>query len=148
MVAQDRQAEMQQAQFDGFFDDAYFINNTIKLLIEAELIKKESFPQNSDDFGLVNTYISYVLDAPTKEKLDAQLLDIRNMIGLKKNEINWGHVALFVLGAAAVVGGISALSDGGDSGREMSEESSGDTNFEDKVADFSAKYGGGLTDYL
>lgn len=145
MAVQDRQAEMQQAQFDGFFDDAYYIINAIQLLIEAKLVKREIFPSDPDATNLMNTYISYVMDTKVKENLDQKLSEIRTMIGLKKDEINWGQVALFVVGAAALANGIDAVShDDIDGGTPYS----GGGTFEDNVADFSARNGGGLTDYL
>lgn len=145
MAVQDRQAEMQQAQFDGFFDDAYYIINAIQLLIEAKLVKREIFPSDPDATNLMNTYISYVMDTKVKENLDLKLSEIRTMIGLKKDEINWGQVALFVVGAAALANGIDAVShDDIDGGASYS----GGGTFEDNVADFSARNGGGLTDYL
>ncbi len=149
--SQDRTEELKKSNFDGFFDDAYMINNTVQILLEAKLIKPETTSYDATAASLVNTYVSFVMDGTLKAQLDHRLKEIRTMVGLKKNEINWGQVALLVVGAAAVVGGIAALSEGG--GEEAfagnSDATGGSSNggggyFEDKVAEFNARYGGGL----
>jgi hypothetical protein len=95
----------------------------------------------------VTKYISYIIDPKMKEHLDKKLSTLRQMIGLKKDEINWGQVAVLALGAVVVAGGIASVF--GDSDYRSSGvcTSSGGT-FEYNVGDFSANNGGGLTDYL
>ena len=148
--SQDRSEELKKSNFDGFFDDAYMINNTVQILLDAKLIEAKNTSYDATAAGLVNTFVTFVMDSTLKARLDRQLQEIRTMVGLKKKEINWGQVALMVVGAAVVVGGIAALSDGG-GGEETLAGTGGDTGgsgrggyFEDKMAEFSARNGGGF----
>ncbi len=145
LETQDHKADLVSPSLTGYFDEAYIVNNTIQILLEAKLINLEKFSYDAAAVSVVNTYVGFVMDAALKGKLDAILKQVREMVGLKKDEINWGQLALLAIGAMAVAGGIAAISGGGDSG---SVSSPGGGTFEDKVADFSAKHGGGLTDYL
>ncbi len=148
--SQDRSEELKKSNFDGFFDDAYMINNTVQILIEAKLIDPKKTSYDAVAAGIVNTYVAFIMDSTLKARLDLHLKEIKTMVGLKKKEINWGQVALMVVGAAVVAGGIAALSEGG--GEEAfaagNLETPGDSGngayFEDTVAKFNAKYGGGL----
>ena len=143
---QDHKVDLVSPSLTGFFDEAYIINNTIQILLEAKLIKPENFSYDSAAVSIVNTYVSFAMDGTLKSKLDGILQKIREMVGKKKNEINWGQVALVALGALVAVGGVAALAGGRkDDGDAVSL---GGGTFEDKVADFSARHGGGLTDYL
>lgn len=141
LEGQDHEAESQKNNLEGYFDDAYLIINTTKLLIEAKLIAKEKFSLDFVSVNVVDKYVSFILDAQTKSKLDSVLQDIRNLIGLKKNEINWGRVAAVVLGAV-VVGELLSDSSGGLAGSSTSGGSG--PMFEDRIADFNARFGGGL----
>ncbi len=148
LAKQKRSKELKQKGFDGLIDDAYFIQNATSLLVEAGLVKKKVFPKDPHANGLVRKYISFIIDANVKERLDKELTKVREMIGLKKDEINWGQVAVLALGAVVVAGTLSELLDGsGDSTSSLGGTSRGGT-FEDNVGDFSANNGGGLTDYL
>jgi hypothetical protein len=68
------------------------------------------------------------------------------MVGVKKDEINWGQVALLALGAVALVGGIAAVTGGGE--KDSAASLPGGGTFEDNIGDFSARHGGGLNNYL
>ena len=142
-----RVEEAKQKGFDGLIDDAYFIQNATQLFVAAGLVKPDVFPKDQNANGLVTKYISYIIDPKMKEHLDKKLSTLRQMIGLKKDEINWGQVAVLALGAVVVAGGIASVF--GDSDYRSSGvcTSSGGT-FEYNVGDFSANNGGGLTDYL
>jgi hypothetical protein len=97
-----------------------------------------------------------VLNTQTKMKLDEILKEVRKTIGLKKKEINWGQVAAVVLGIAAVgagaeyMGGLqegeSIPTDAG-SGEVAGSDSAKSPFWEDRMAEMSAKYGGGLNFY-
>ena len=144
LAKQKRGEEAKQKGFDGLIDDAYFIQNATQLLVEAGLVKPDVFPKDENANGLVTKYISYIIDAKIKEQLDVKLTAIHEMIGLKKDEINWGQVAVLALGAVVVAGGIASVLGDSDSG----STGGGGGTFEDNVANFSANNGGGLTDYL
>jgi TIR domain len=146
---QDHALEERKNNLEGYFDDAYLINNTAKLLIEADLIAKNKI---SLDFGSLNfteSYFSMMIPAASKQKVDAVLMEVRNIIGLKKKEINWGQVAAVLVGGIIVANGVSTLSNQF-STNSMSNNGATDIGggcFEDQVANFSAKYGGGLSAY-
>lgn len=142
---QDHKANLVSPSLTGFFDEAYFINNTIQVLLEAKLVPAEKFSYDAAAVSVVNTYVGFVMDSALKTKLDGLVKQVREMVGLKKAEINWGQVALLAAGTLAVAGGISALT--GNKTIEGQPEGSG-KSFEDKVAEFSAKHGGGLSGYL
>lgn len=144
---QKRVEEAKQKGFDGLIDDAYFIQNATQLLVEAGLVKPDVFPKDQNANGLVTKYISYIIDPNMKEHLDKKLSTLRQMIGLKKDETNWGQVAVLALGAVVVAGGIASVLGDSDESSSGVGTSSGGT-FEDNVGDFSANNGGGLTDYL
>ena len=135
---QDHEAELKKHNLEGYFDDAYLINNTAKLLLEATLVAKEKLPLDFVAINIVDKYVSFILDAGAKKGLDQILQDIRDLIGLKKNEINWGRVAIAALGVTAV--GAMLSDSAGYSGDTASEGTNAGT-FEDKVADFNARFG-------
>ena len=155
LESQDHGLEMRKKNLEGYFDDAYLINHTVKLLIEADLVAKNSFSLDFVSMNVVEQYVSFVLNTQTKQKLDAVLKDMKNLIGIKKNEINWGQVAAVVLGVAAVGAGAGYL--GGLQGNQgiqinagSNDGTGGETNspyWEDRMAAMSAKYGGGLNFY-
>src|SRR5688572_27070439 len=93
LESQDHQLEQRKENLAGYYDDAYLINKTVHLLIEADLIPKKSISLDLVTSNMVDTYISVVLNKHTKAKLDAELQAMRDIIGLKKHEINWGQVA-------------------------------------------------------
>jgi TIR domain len=156
LESQDHNLEMRKKNLEGYFDDAYLINHTIKLLIEADLVAKNSFSLDFVSINIVEQYVSFVLNTQTKMKLDEILKEVRKTIGLKKKEINWGQVAAVVLGIAAVgagaeyMGGLqegeSIPADAG-SGEVAGSDSAKSPFWEDRMAEMSAKYGGGLNFY-
>ena len=156
LASQDHGLEMRKKNLEGYFDDAYLINHTVKLLIEADLVAKDSFSLDFVSTNVVEQYVSFILNKQTKLKLDDVLKEMRNLIGLKKNEINWGQVAAVVIGIAAVgsgagyLGGLQAnqgLQNGG--GTDGSSAGGGNDSacWEDRMAAMSAKYGGGINFY-
>ncbi|HSK13291.1 MAG TPA: hypothetical protein VK907_08740, partial [Phnomibacter sp.] len=136
------------AILEHFFDDAYVINNTIQILLDAGLVKKEQFTYDTTAVQVVNTYVSFAINNAEKTRLDAVLQQIKQMVGIKKDEINWGKVAAIGVGALAVLGGIAALT--GDGGGDVADtggpDNSGGGSFEDNMANFNARHGGGLSD--
>jgi hypothetical protein len=146
LETQDHKADLVSPSLTGYFDEAYIVNNTIQILLDAKLIKAEKVSFDAAAVSIVNTYVAFVMETSLKTKLDGILKQIREMVGLKKDEINWGQVAVLAIGAVAVVGGIAALAGG--KKEEAGTAYGGGGTFEDNVADFSAKHGGGLTDYL
>jgi hypothetical protein len=157
LESQDHGLEMRKKNLEGYFDDAYLINHTVKLLIEADLVAKDSFSLDFVSTKIVEQYVSFILNKQTKTKLDDVLKEMRNLIGLKKNEINWGQVAAVVIGIAAVGSGAGYL--GGlqanpglqsNTGTDGSSTTGGGNNsacWEDRMSAMSAKYGGGINFY-
>jgi hypothetical protein len=143
---QDHDAEAQKQNLEGYFDDAYLINNTAKLLIESGLIQQNKISLDFLSSNVTDMYFALIIPTATKQKIDNVLQEIRNIIGLKKKEINWGTIAAVVVGGIIVANGVSAVSNMFDSDSGGSNSSSGGT-FEDKVSEFTGKYGGGLSDY-
>lgn len=148
LAKQKRVEEAKQRGFDGLIDDAYFIQNATQLLVEAGLVKPDVFPKDENANGLVTKYISYIIDPNMKEYLDKKLAALRQMIGLKKDEINWGQVAALALGAVVVAGTLSEFMDGADDVGSLDGGTTRGGTFEDNVGDFSANNGGGFTDHL
>lgn len=156
LASQDHGLEMRKKNLEGYFDDAYLINHTVKLLIEADLVAKGGFSLDFVSTNVVEQYVSFILNKQTKLKLDDVLKEMRSLIGLKKNEINWGQVAAVVIGIAAVgsgagyLGGLQA-NPGLQNGGGMDGSSTGGGNdsacWEDRMAAISAKYGGGINFY-
>ncbi len=156
LASQDHGLEMRKKNLEGYFDDAYLVNHTVKLLIEADLVAKESFSLDFVSMKVVEQYVSFILNKQTKTKLDDVLKEMRNLIGLKKNEINWGQVAAVVIGIAAVgsgagyLGGLQA-NQGLQINGGMDGASTGGGNdsacWEDRMSAMSAKYGGGINFY-
>jgi TIR domain len=146
---QDHALEERKNNLEGYFDDAYLINSTAKLLVEADLIAKNKISLDFVNLQFTDGYFIMMIPAATKQKMDAVLMEVRNIIGLKKKEINWGKVAAVVIGGVLVANGVSALSGGfaNNAASSGGSSSSGGGYFEDHVADFSAKYGGGLSAY-
>ncbi len=137
---QDKGLKMRKTHLDGYFEDAYLINHTVQLLIEADLVAKNNFSLDFVSSKLVDKYVSYLLNRQTKAKLDEVLQNIRNLIGLKKHEINWGKVAAVVVAAAAITNGLPYFP-----GQSVAGASGGDSSmFEDRIADFNARFGGGI----
>ena len=148
---QEHEKELQRPKLEGYFDDAYLITNTIKLLIEAKLVNKERYSLDFIVTNVIDKYVGFLLQANTKAALEKILLEIRDLIGLKKNEINWGKVAAIVIGAAIVGSAADALFDGVGGSEGFIADSGGGIKspfFEDQVASFSAKYGAGLDAYV
>ena len=151
--SQDHGLEIRKKDLEGYFDDAYLISNTVKLLIEADLVAKNNFTVDFVTMNVVEQYVSFVLNSQTKLKLDETLNQMRKVIGVKKKEINWGQVAAVVLGIAAVgagVGYVGSMNGNAapnlDAGNAGTGDSSGGA-WEDRMAAMSAKYGGGLNFY-
>ena len=156
LESQDHGLEIRKKNLEGYFDDAYLINHTVKLLIEADLVAKDSFSLDFVSMNIVEQYVSFILNKQTKIRLDEVLKEMKKIIGLKKNEINWGQVATVVLGIAAVGAGAGYLG-----GLQPNQNATGDTNtgetttgdpenspvWEDRMAAMSAKYGGGINFY-
>lgn len=154
LASQDHGLEMRKKNLEGYFDDAYLINHTVKLLIEADLVAKESFSLDFVSMKVVEQYVSFILNKQTKTKLDDVLKEMRNLIGLKKNEINWGQVAAVVLGIAAVGSGAGYLgglqtNQGLQSNTDAPSPGEGNDSgcWEDRMSAMSAKYGGGINFY-
>lgn len=144
LEGQDHQKEMDRANLEGYFDDAYLINNTVKLLIEGKLVEKDRITLDFVSVNIIDRYVSFLLESKTRETLELVLQEIRELIGLKKDEINWGQIAALMLGTMFVSSIASKMS----GGNARSQFLPGETNspfFEDQVASFSAKYGGGLS---
>jgi hypothetical protein len=137
---QDHVLEERKNNLEGYFDDAYLINSTAKLLVEADLIAKNKISLDFVSLQFTEGYFAMMIPAATKQKMDAVLM---------KKEINWGKVAAVVIGGVLVANGVSALSGGFANNAASSGGSSpsGGGYFEDHVADFSARYGGGLSAY-
>ena len=156
LESQDHGLEMRKKNLEGYFDDAYLINHTVKLLIEADLVAKNNFSLDFVSMNIVEQYVSFILNKQTKIKLDEVLKEMSKTIGLKKNEINWGQVAAVVLGIAAVgagagyMGGLQAngglQSNAGPAGAGTGEAANSPV-WEDRMAAMSAKYGGGINFY-
>jgi hypothetical protein len=156
LESQDHSLEMRKKNLEGYFDDAYLINHTIKLLIEADLVAKNNFSLDFVSINIVEQYVSFVLNTQTKIKLDEILKEVRKTIGLKKKEINWGQVAAVVLGIAAVGAGSGYIGNLQNSESVPTDTGPGevaDTDaakspfWEDRMAEMSAKYGGGINFY-
>ncbi|MGZ8541133.1 MAG: TIR domain-containing protein [Chitinophagaceae bacterium] len=157
LASQDHGLEMRKKNLEGYFDDAYLVNHTVKLLIEADLVAKESFSLDFVSTKVVEQYVSFILNKQTKIKLDDVLKEMRNLIGLKKNEINWGQVAAVVIGIAAVgsgagyLGGLQAnpglQAGAGTDGSTRTGEANDSACWEDRMSAMSAKYGGGINFY-
>ena len=156
LESQDHGLEMRKKNLEGYFDDAYLVNHTVKLLIEADLVAKNNFSLDFVSMNIVEQYVSLILNKQTKIKLDEVLKEMRTLIGVKKNEINWGQVAAVVIGVAAVSSGAGYL--GGlqtnqgvqnNSGADASSTGNGNDNagWEDRMSAMSAKYGGGINFY-
>ena len=147
----------EKKNLEGYFDDAYLINHTVKLLIEADLIAKNNFSLDFVSMNVVEQYVSFILNKQTKIKLDAVLAEMKKLIGIKKNEINWGQVAAVVIGIAAVgsgagyLGGLQAnpgVQANNDTGGTPTPATGNDSaSWEDRMAAMSAKYGGGINFY-
>lgn len=146
---QDHDSEAQKQNLEGYFDDAYLINNTAKLLIEAGLITQDKISLDFISSNVTDKYFALIIPTVAKQKIDAVLQEIRTIIGLKKKEINWGTIAAVVVGGIIVANGISAVSNmfDGESGTSNSGGGNGGGSFEDKISEFTGKYGGGLSDY-
>ncbi|HKO80034.1 MAG TPA: toll/interleukin-1 receptor domain-containing protein [Chitinophagaceae bacterium] len=157
LESQDHGLEMRKKNLEGYFDDAYLINHTVKLLIEADLVAKNNFSIDFVSINIVEQYVSFILNKQTKIKLDAVLAEMKKLIGIKKNEINWGQVAAVVIGIAAVgsgagyLGGLQAnqgLQANNDTGGSSTPGAENDSAcWEDRMAAMSAKYGGGINFY-
>jgi hypothetical protein len=156
LESQDHGLEMRKKNLEGYFDDAYLINHTVKLLIEADLVAKNNFSLDFVSMNIVEQYVSFILNKQTKIKLDEVLNELKTLIGLKKNEINWGQVAAVVIGVAAVGSGVGYL--GGLQANQGVQSNSGTDNtstgegkdaacWEDRMSAMSAKYGGGINFY-
>src|SRR5688572_20254507 len=152
LETQDHGLEERKKNLEGYFDDAYLINNTITILIAADLVAKINFSLDFVSMNIVDKYVSLILNRQTKGKLEAVLTDIRNIIGYKKKEINWGQVAAVVIGVAAVAGGANYLGNIGNNTAlnpktpgDPAPANSGESSrfIEDRMAAMSAKYGGG-----
>ncbi|MDQ3279156.1 MAG: toll/interleukin-1 receptor domain-containing protein [Bacteroidota bacterium] len=133
---QDHGAELRKANLEGLIDDAYLIHNTVKILIEANIMEKQKVSVDLVAENIVNKYVSFVLDASTKTKLDTILRDIQNLVGLKKTEINWGQLAAAAISITAVAALLSEAGAG-----SSTTTSSRSSTFEDKVGDFNARFG-------
>jgi hypothetical protein len=156
LESQDHGLEIRKKNLEGYFDDAYLINHTVKLLIEADLVAKDSFSLDFVSMNIVEQYVSFMLNKQTKIRLDDVLKEMKKIIGLKKNEINWGQVAAVVLGIAAVGAGAGYMG-----GLQSNQNVAGNNNtndtttgepenspvWEDRMAAMSAKYGGGINFY-
>lgn len=153
LESQDHGLEMQKKNLEGYFDDAYLINHTVKLLIEADLVAKNNFSLDFVSMNVVEQYVSFILNKQTKTKLDNVLKEMSNLIGLKKTEINWGRVAAVVLGIAAVgsgagyMGGLQANQGMQDTGAGNVTPGNDQASWEDRMSAMSAKYGGGINFY-
>ncbi|MES2891643.1 MAG: toll/interleukin-1 receptor domain-containing protein [Bacteroidota bacterium] len=156
LETQDHGLEERKKNLEGYFDDAYLINNTVTLLIAADLVAKNNFSLDFVSQNIVDKYVSLILNRQTKLKLEAVLTEIKAVIGYKKKEINWGQVAAVVIGVAAVAGGASYLGNFGNTGAanqnrpaDPTPAAGGEASpyIEDRMAAMSAKYGGGLNFY-
>lgn len=153
LESQDHGLEMRKKNLEGYFDDAYLVNHTVKLLIEADLVAKNNFSLDFVSMNIVEQYVSFILNKQTKIKLDEVLKEIKILIGIKKNEINWGQVAAVVLGVAAIGSGVGYL--GGLHANQGTQTNAGGTTgedqnaacWEDRMSAMSAKYGGGINFY-
>jgi hypothetical protein len=141
---QDHEKEMNRPHLEGYFDDAYLINNTVKLLIEAKLVEKDRITLDFVSVNIIDRYVGFLLDSKIRNTLELVLQEIRDLIGLKKNEINWGQIAALMLGTVVVGSIASKMSGGVAKPKANSPNDSGSPFFEDQVASFSARYGGGL----
>lgn len=74
----------------------------MKLLIGADLVAKNNFTQDFVSTNVVENYISLIQDKQANAKVDEVLNDMRNLIGVKKKEINWAQVATAAIGIAAL----------------------------------------------
>lgn len=156
LESQDHGLETRKKNLEGYFDDAYLVNHTVKLLIEADLVAKNNFSLDFVSMNIVEQYVSFILNKQTKIKLDEVLKEMKTLIGIKKNEINWGQVAAVVLGVAAVGSGAGYL--GGWQANQGIQHNPGAGNtstgegqlagsWEDRMSAMSAKYGGGINFY-
>ncbi len=155
LESQDHGLEMRKKNLEGYFDDAYLINHSVKLLIESDLVAKNSFTLDFVSMNIVEQYVSFILNKQTKTRLDEVLTEMKKIIGLKKNEINWGQVAAVVLGIAAV-GADAGYLGGLPSNNIMNhtnDNNSLDANcldnacWEDRMSAMITKYGGGINFY-
>lgn len=147
---QDHAIEERKNNLDGYFDDAYLINNTAKLLIEGDLVAKNKISLDFVSSNITDMYFSMVIPVATKQKMDALLLEVRNIIGVKKKEINWGMVAAVVVSGIIISNNMTSLTGMFNDNNNFSGSNDGGSGggvFEDKMADFSAKYGGGFNVY-
>ncbi len=156
LESQDHGLEMRKKNLEGYFDDAYLINHTVKLLIEADLVARNNFLLDFVSMNIVEQYVSFILNKQTKTKLDNVLKEMSTLIGLKKTEINWGQVAAVVLGIAAVssgagyIGGLQTnpdLQGNTGTGNDTSSKGNDQACWEDRMSAMSAKYGGGINFY-
>jgi hypothetical protein len=150
LESQDHGLELRKENLDGFFDDAYIINHAVQLLVKADLVAKNQFSLDFVTMNIADKYISFFIPAATKKKLDASLDEIRALIGLKKNEINWGNVAAIVMNTAMAANGMNLLIPNqatANTNNQNQPDTQQSGQFEDRMAAFSAKYGLGLNPY-
>ncbi len=116
---------------------------------------KNNFSLDFVSMNIVEQYVSFMLNKQKKIKLDEVLKEMKNLTGLKKNEINWGQVAAVVIGIAAVgsgagyFGGLHANPDVQSNSGTDNVPTAGvnNSNWEDRMSAMSAKYGGGINFY-
>lgn len=137
LEGQDHIAEASKADLEGYFDDAFLINNAAKLLSEVGLVSRERLGLDFVSAHITDKYFALMIPMETKQQLNRILEELRQLIGLKKKEVNWGVVAAVLVGSVLVAKGVQQW-------KEQKSDAPSARSFEDKVADFSAKYGGGL----
>src|SRR5688572_14592542 len=80
LESQDHGLEIRKKNLEGYFDDAYLINQTVKLLIEADLVAKDSFSLDFVSMNIVEQYVSFILNKQTKIRLDEVLKEMKKII--------------------------------------------------------------------
>jgi hypothetical protein len=125
-------------KINEFMPYAYLINNTARLLVQANVFKQDEISYSLVSSLGLDKLSKLFFKEDWKDKAESFLDQVKNNYGIKDNNLNWLKAAAAIVGVALIADGMDGVLDTGNADSlaagETANAANGPVYFEDKMA--------------
>ena len=125
-------------KINEFMPYAYLINNTSRLLVQANVFKQDEISYSLVSSLGLDKLSTLFFKEDWKDKAESFLDQVKNNYGIKDNNLNWLKAAAAIVGVALIADGMDGVLDTGNADSlaagETANAANGPVYFEDKMA--------------